>query len=265
MEYVDGDNLRQLLAKGPLPPDQALKIILQLSDGLHCAHQEQIVHRDIKPENILVNKHGQVKIADFGLSKLLGGATDSSALTGSQQAMGTVFYMAPEQLQKSQAVDHRADIYSLGVVFYEMLTGERPQGRFAPPSHKQRIDQRLDEVVFRALEPEPNARYQHISDLKSAVEHIAAANNRGQMVDPTAAGTRGAEPADGPPLRVSLRYGHSNKGLLRLLSDALLLELETGPNSDWRGSGHNKKVGIPLSGSLQKPFRGLFPRDFTHN
>ena len=121
----------------------------------HCefAHfDEGIVHRDIKPENILLDKKGRVKIADFGLAKLLGKTAPDVALTGTQQVIGTVPYMAPEQFEGSQDIDHRADIYSLGVTFYEMLTGELPIGRFAPPSQKVQIDVRFDEVVLRSLE-----------------------------------------------------------------------------------------------------------------
>jgi hypothetical protein len=149
---------------------------MQICTALQYAHDEGVVHRDIKPENILLNKKGQVKIADFGLAKLLGTAPDK-ALTMSQAAMGTMNYMAPEQRQNAQNVDHRADIYSLGVVFYEMLTGEVPMGRFEPQSKKVRVDVRLDEVVLRALEREPARRYQHVSEVKTDVHNVASAPN----------------------------------------------------------------------------------------
>jgi predicted Ser/Thr protein kinase len=172
MEFIDGVNLRQLLRTGHIQPREALQIIPQICDALQFAHEEGIVHRDIKPENILLDKRGRVKIADFGIAKLLGGKAADYALTGPWQVMGTVHYMAPEQIDKPQEVDHRADIYSLGVVFYELLTGQLPLGRFAPPSKKVQIDVRLDQVVLRALESEPERRYQHISDVKSEVETI---------------------------------------------------------------------------------------------
>ena len=121
----------------------------------NIAHDEGVVHRDIKPENVLLDRRGRVKIADFGLARLLGQVHDDFTLTGSHQVMGTPKYMAPEQMEGSHDVDHRADIYSLGVVFYEMLTRELPLGHFPPPSRKVQIDVRLDDVVLRTLEKEP--------------------------------------------------------------------------------------------------------------
>ncbi len=174
MEYVDGVNLRQAIQSGGMSPKEALAIVPQICDALQFAHDEGIVHRDIKPENILVDKRGRVKIADFGLAKLLGQAPSDVCLTGTQQVMGTLRYMAPEQMAGTKAVDHRADIYSLGVVFYELLTGELPMGRFAPPSKRVQIDVRLDEVVLRALETDPEQRYQHVSEVKTAMEHVTS-------------------------------------------------------------------------------------------
>jgi predicted Ser/Thr protein kinase len=180
MEYVDGVSLRQLVDKHELTPQQALALVPQICEALQFAHEEGIVHRDVKPENILIDKRGRVRIADFGLAKLLGYSGDAATLTRVEQVMGTPQYMAPEQMQRSHSVDHRADIYSLGVVIYEMLTGELPLGHFAPPSQKVSIDVRLDQVVLRALEREPERRYQRASDVKSDVEAIAA--GRGLIV-----------------------------------------------------------------------------------
>jgi serine/threonine protein kinase len=172
MEYVDGPNLRQLEQAGKLAPREALQIIPQICAALQFAHDEGIVHRDIKPENVLLDKKGRVKIADFGLAKIVGQEADFR-LTGARDIMGTPHYMAPEQVEKPQEVDHRADIYSLGVVFYEMLTGELPLGKFDPPSHKVQIDVRLDEVVLRSLANNPDRRYQHVSEVKTELESIA--------------------------------------------------------------------------------------------
>jgi serine/threonine protein kinase/capsular polysaccharide biosynthesis protein len=173
MEYVDGGNLRQVEHAGRLTPDQALAIVPQICEALQFAHNEGIVHRDIKPENILMDKKGRVKITDFGIAKMLGGTTEETRLTGVRDIVGTPHYMAPEQIEKPQSVDHRADIYSLGVVFYEMLTGELPLGKFVAPSRKVLVDVRLDEVVLQALEKEPGMRYQQASQVKTAVETIS--------------------------------------------------------------------------------------------
>jgi serine/threonine protein kinase len=184
MEFVDGMNLRQLMAAGRLAPREALAIVPQICDALQYAHDAGIVHRDIKPENILLDRRGRVKVADFGLAKLVGQADSKlsggdAASIGNRQStignviMGTPQYMAPEQRERPTEVDHRADIYSLGVVFYQMLTGELPKGDFAPPSKQVVLDVRLDEVVLRALEKNPELRYQHVSDVKTLVETIA--------------------------------------------------------------------------------------------
>ncbi|MBT4865276.1 MAG: protein kinase, partial [Planctomycetaceae bacterium] len=176
MEYVDGANLRQLLQADDLQPDQTLVIAAQVCEALQFAHDEHVVHRDIKPENILVDSRGRVKIADFGLAKLTARSRDDFTLTGTHQIMGTPRYMSPEQMDGSQLVDHRADIYSLGVVLYEMLTGQVPAGHFEPPSRMARVDSRLDQIVLRALAREPQRRYQNVSDLKADVVTVAGSS-----------------------------------------------------------------------------------------
>jgi serine/threonine protein kinase len=172
MEYVDGINLRHAIQTKSVEPQEALGIVGQICDALHYAHQVGIVHRDIKPENILLEKRGRVKIADFGLAKLLDKNNLTRNLTGTNQVMGTVGYMAPEQMEGSREVDQRADIFSLGVVFYELLTGELPMGRFLPPSKKVQVDVRIDEVVLKTLEREPDRRYQHASQIKDEMDLI---------------------------------------------------------------------------------------------
>jgi len=225
MEYVDGLSLRGLLDAGQaggehsrtIEPKEALAIVPQICDALQYAHDRGIVHRDIKPENILLNRDGQVKIADFGLAKLVGlppadasfpsssgsadetgnqgvpgslrpGAPAEDVTRGGEKIMGTPQYMAPEQLDRPAEVDHRADIYSLGVVFYQMLTGELPKGgfdkRFEPPSHKVQLDVRLDEVVLRALEREPARRYQQVSQVRTEVETIVQTPGQTESAPP---------------------------------------------------------------------------------
>jgi tRNA A-37 threonylcarbamoyl transferase component Bud32 len=186
MEFVDGTDLRRVIQAGELSASEALTIIPQICEALQYAHEEGIVHRDIKPENILLNKKGQVRIADFGLAKLLDSpaAGPTSTLTKVGQQMGTPHYMAPEQIEHPSGVDHRADIYSLGVVFYEMLTGELPLGRFDPPSHRAKVDVRLDNVVLRTLEKQPERRYQHVSEVKTDVESISSGTRSGVSYHP---------------------------------------------------------------------------------
>jgi serine/threonine protein kinase len=169
MEFVEGVDLKQYLRESRLDVKKIQALVGQICDALDFAHSEGIVHRDIKPANILIDKRGRVKIADFGLVKLTG-SDQSLLLTQSGAVMGTAHYMAPEQLDDPLGVDHRADIYSIGVVLYEMLTGEHPLGRFAPPSRKHPSYAPLDPVVMRALEKEPDERYQNASDLKKALE-----------------------------------------------------------------------------------------------
>ena len=174
MEFVDGSTLRDVVQAGQLEPQHALTIVPLLCDALQYAHDQGIIHRDIKPENILMAKDGSVKIADFGLSRIVGNGNQATALTQTHQILGTPRYMAPEQFEGSHSVDHRADIYSLGVVFYEMLTGELPLGRFKAPSQKVQIDVRLDDVVLRTLEKEPQRRYQAASQIKSDLQSISS-------------------------------------------------------------------------------------------
>ena len=186
MEFVDGMNLRHLLEVERISAREALAIVPQICDALQYAHDQGIVHRDIKPENILLDRQGRVKVADFGLAKLVGteGASPRPSpircgrpsrwprrrgLTEAGKVMGTPQYMAPEQREHPTEVDHRADIYSLGVVFYQMLTGELPgKADRSRRRSKVQIDVRLDEVVLRALEKEPERRYQQVSQVKTA-------------------------------------------------------------------------------------------------
>ncbi|MBK8091504.1 MAG: protein kinase [Verrucomicrobiaceae bacterium] len=182
MEYVDGTDLGRLIKSNELRSTQALAIVPQICEALQYAHDQGITHRDIKPANILLDKKGTVKIADFGLAKMVGSGAADAMMTGLTQtgtAMGTPHYMAPEQWEHPDQVDHRADIYALGVVFYEMLTGERPAGVFELPSKKSTppVDKKLDSVVMRAMEKDPGRRYQHAGQIGDEVSRISGANS----------------------------------------------------------------------------------------
>ncbi|NNE91847.1 MAG: protein kinase [Verrucomicrobiales bacterium] len=181
MEFVDGVNLRQAMKAGKFTPEEALAIVPPICEALQYAHDRGIVHRDIKPENLLLDKDGQVKVADFGIARIL--HEDESDIGEAEQeeidfsltagtALGTPNYMAPEQADTPETVDHRADIYSLGVVFYEMLTGEPPSGPLRPPSSRVAVDVRLDEIVLRALADSPELRWQSATDLRTQVQTI---------------------------------------------------------------------------------------------
>jgi serine/threonine protein kinase len=237
MEFVAGKNLRQLLQGGPLGEARMLRIVAQVCDALEYAHEAGVVHRDIKPENILLDARDQVKIADFGLAKLVSLAPSYRRLTGSNDVMGTVYYMAPEQLLRSPDVDHRADIYSLGVVFYEMLTGELPVGRFAPPGQRARVDARLDAIVLLALESKPENRYQDAAEIKRDVEAVLAGP---QLLT--------AETTDWPCVRftipqISCLGAHVNGEMYR---DEMTLFLDFSVVSSL-GSSTHKEVRIPLA------------------
>jgi serine/threonine protein kinase len=256
MEYVDGQNLRELLQGGVLPPAQTLAIVQQLCDALQYAHDEGLVHRDIKPENILLDKKGRVKIADFGLAKLVGLTPTYLTLTGTDQVMGTLLYMAPEQMQRSHTVDHRADLYSLGVVLYEMLTGELPLGRFAPPSHKAAVDASVDPIVLRALAREPAERYQDAGSFKRDVETALGPTSSGAQDRRLWSRGKPAWPGAGFTIKTGL--GHFT-GLISRDEDALVLEFDypnrlawahiftvTNVKSFFKDANQPQKVRIPL-------------------
>ena len=165
MEYIDGVNLRSLLHEGKLAPEQALAIVPPVCAALEYAHAKGVVHRDIKPENLLLDRDGRVKIADFGIATMVGTAGEKS---------GTPPYMAPEQ-ERGHA-DRRADIYALGVVLYEMLTGEHPTTEVVAPSQKVQVDVKIDEMVLRALEREPERRYQTAAEFRTVAETLPRAS-----------------------------------------------------------------------------------------
>ena len=203
MEYVDGVNLRQAMTAGRFTPEQALAIVPPVCEALQYAHDHGVVHRDIKPENLLLDQQGRVKVADFGIAKLLGSATAGGPSTTAADtvpanappvgaggpetlgasAAGTPQYMAPEQRARGP-VDHRADIYSLGVVLYELLTGELPGHSLKNPSRRIQIDVRLDEVVLRALAVAPELRFPTATEFRTRVEALTAPATPGPIQPP---------------------------------------------------------------------------------
>ena len=170
MEYIDGSDLSTRIQKRSITTDEALSIVTQVCDALAYSHGKGVVHRDIKPANILIDRSGRIKIADFGLAKLVGPKDGDFELTRTNAALGTPLYMAPEQINGNPPTDHRADLYALGVVFYELLTGEIPVGRFDPPSKRtQGLGDHFDDVVLQAMRDEPDRRFQSATELKTSV------------------------------------------------------------------------------------------------
>ncbi|MFQ5825159.1 MAG: protein kinase, partial [bacterium] len=189
MEYVDGESLKDVIAKKELSIDKVIEIASQICEGLQAAHQAGIVHRDIKPANILLEKTGRVKIVDFGLAKL----KDVTRLTKESSTMGTLSYMSPEQIQSAE-VDQRSDIFSVGVVLYEMITGQLPfKGDYEAAvsysilheepeplaRYKAGISDALQRMVDKALSKDTNTRYQSAADL--------LADLKGLLKEPTIA------------------------------------------------------------------------------
>jgi serine/threonine protein kinase len=189
MEYIEGTTL-----KGPLPVDQALKYAAQICDALDAAHKRGITHRDLKPANILVTKAG-VKLLDFGLAKIrpaiqAGEGTMTMALTGKGEILGTFQYMSPEQVT-GQDAGPRSDIFSFGLVLYEMLTGKRAFEGSSPasviaaimerpaPSIADVVPPALDRVLQKCLAKDPDNRWQSARDLKDELEWMASAPESG--------------------------------------------------------------------------------------
>jgi serine/threonine protein kinase len=184
MEYVRGENLKRLIRKvGRLAPGQAIPFVCQICAGLDEAHRLGIVHRDLKPQNIMIDEDGQAKILDFGLARLQTGAAPDQPLSRS----GTPAYISPEQI-RGLAVDARADLYSLGVILYEMLTGRTP---FHADTVQELLDRHLREpprdpreinpgispelsgVVLRCLEKDPANRYQNAAEMQTALDCLS--------------------------------------------------------------------------------------------
>jgi len=200
MPFVEGESLRARLSReGELPVPEAVRLLREVVDALAYAHRQGIVHRDIKPDNILLSQHHAV-VTDFGIAKALSSAGGGGTLTVTGMAIGTPAYMAPEQASGEDGVDHRADIYSLGALAYEMLAGEPPfRGntaqaliaaqltRSATPLTEMRaaVPPDLAAVIHRCLEKRPADRFQRAEEMLAALEPLGAATPTGTLASPT--------------------------------------------------------------------------------
>lgn len=201
MEFVDGVTLRDAMQTNTVTEEQGMQIVASICDALAYAHSTGIVHRDLKPENILIDHFGRVKIADFGLARLVSERQPDRRLTTTGQIMGTLHYMAPEQVERPTEVDHRADIYALGVIFYELLTRELPLGRFPLPSQVRHSDVRLDQVVLKALEKEPLKRFQSALEIRTIVDEVRSTPS---PAGPPALPHAFQSPESGPVIKLEL-------------------------------------------------------------
>lgn len=173
MEYVSGGDLGALIKKGPVPSARVVEIGGQITSALEFAHRHQVIHRDIKPANVLLTTEGHVKVADFGLAALASHAGNSDfRLTATGAVVGTPDYLAPEQ-RMGDPVDARADLYSFGVLLYELLTGHLPLGTWEPPSRLVDSDPRLDGIIRRALRGDPDLRYGDAARMRADLAQIA--------------------------------------------------------------------------------------------
>jgi len=249
MEFVEGANLHQMIHGPGLSPAQSLKIIGGVCDALAYAHAKGVVHRDIKPANVMVSLEGEVKVADFGLARLTDPAAEQMGHTVTGTVMGTPDYMAPEQMH-GMNVDHRADIYSLGVMLYEMLCQEVPRGIFDPPSERVAgVDARVDHVVIKAMAQQPDRRYQSTqemnSDVSAAGVPLPKPPTAGQPASPRA-------PAPGPGKKNCKFVWAAVAGALVVLAGVAAFLSKHQPKGS--GTGHAGAEATIASATKDAPF-----------
>lgn len=180
MEFIEGGSLRDWMRQHPYgaPIDETLDVVKQVSAGLSAAHGAGVVHRDLKPENLLLDPHGVIRVTDFGLAVPMRGESARLTLTGT--SVGTVDYMAPEQVRGSE-VDARADIYAIGVLLYEMLTGHTPRGSFDPPkAFRPELPEPINAAVMQALRPQAAERFSSVEQMVAALLQPAKRNRSGK-------------------------------------------------------------------------------------
>jgi serine/threonine protein kinase len=203
MELIDGADMMDVIRGGQMTQEMALALLPQVCDALQFAHDHGIVHRDIKPSNIMLTRDGRVKMCDFGLAKRYD--VESSFRTQTGTGMGTPDYAAPEQFDPKANIDHRADIYALGVMIYQMITGQLPRGVWKPPSQRAEVAPAWDDIVSRAMQSDPSDRYQHASDIKTDVSSIPLVGKDGSAGTPARPSSNGGAAAKNHEAERSLR------------------------------------------------------------
>ena len=189
MEYVPGITLASKLAQGPMRESELLEYAIQLASALEEAHKQGVIHRDLKPSNILIHPSGQLKILDFGLARLLTAGDDSDTDTGNLTVAGTLPYVSPEELSGAPALDSRSDLYSFGVMLYEMATGKRPHNEtsvaalLAAILHREpaavrslnpAISPELETIIRKAMDKDPALRYQSAREMKVDLQRLVS-------------------------------------------------------------------------------------------
>lgn len=196
MEYVEGDIFERLINTRSFDLNEICAIITQVCSALHHAHENGVIHRDLRPGNTMLDQSGLVKVGDFGLARLMGEELFRRKMTETNLAMGTMDYVAPEQLEAGHPVDHRADIYSVGMMIYKLLTRILPRGSFVAPSKLvSNLDPRIDDLVIRCLQRDPANRYQHIAELWTEVDRLSEPPPPLPSLPPTKAGPKFNFPA----------------------------------------------------------------------
>lgn len=242
MEFVEGQDLAQLIRnEGPLAAERVVPILSAVCDALAFAHEEGILHRDIKPSNIIIDRKGRVKVADFGLAKAV--HHESLMLTRTNQAMGTQDYVAPEATLPDMKLDARSDVYSVGVMLYQMLTGTIPRGRFESPSGVVPcLDRRFDAIVDKAMQADRDRRYSTAAEMKAALLGVATGNPRWP----------GGESGAGIPRHI--RLWAAAVMIFLAISGGFMMLNQAGRDSQTPGQSVS---GSPINGNPVPPVNGL--------
>lgn len=278
MEYLRGTNLKEMLASEQrLSLDDTVHVVSEVAQGLEYAHSQGVVHRDVKPANILITRDRQVKLTDFGIARL-----DTSNLTTEGQLLGTPNYMAPEQIQGAPT-DHRADIFSLGVVLYEMLTGEKPfkgenvtvvthrivyEDYTAPEKHVGHLPEPLLEVLSKALAKDPDDRYASVREMAEALrEAVASVRGQEELNETQEVTPLGSEPPPEPSSEAEPETGTGGGARPLTVARERVVELGTAGAAAAgrvaRGGARLLRRAVALGGGAPSPLRLLLVAAIT--